>query len=62
MKLQDWLTQKNMTANDFAPLIMVARGTVYAWLAGKSKPTKHMRWMIQQATNSKVKPKDWDND
>ncbi len=60
LELQKWIKRQDLEVSEFAATIDLHKQTVYNWLNGKYKPTKHFRAIIRNATNGKIKPEDWD--
>jgi len=57
--LREYLTDSNLSQDDFAARAGVCKGSVSLWLANKAKPTGASALVIQSATGGAVPFASW---
>ncbi len=59
MRLDEYLTDKNISGAEFARRLSVAHSLVHGWRHGTKLPSLPMAHRIREATGGKVTPDDW---
>lgn len=59
MDLREWLDSQQMTGEDLAHQMGCSAGTVYKWLRGDFKPSKHLMRILAQLTHGIVTKEDF---
>jgi len=60
MNLREWMDQECIEVKQLAGKMGVSRHTIHLWLAGKTRPLRVHRALIQKITKDTIKIGDWD--